>query len=63
MPVFMAHGRLDISAPAAVPVALAEAMPNGELFIAEREGHGGPEMSAWMRTVTDRLVAGHGSAA
>lgn len=58
MPVFMSHGRLDVSAPADTPVALAEAIPDADLFIAEREGHGGPEQTAWTRKLTDRLAAG-----
>jgi len=57
MPVYMCHGRMDVSAPADVPTALARALPNAELFIAEREGHGGPEQSAWTRSVIARLAA------
>jgi proline iminopeptidase len=54
-PTFLSHGRLDISSPMDFPVAVAAAIPNAELFIAERDGHGGPEMMDWTTTVTDRL--------
>ena len=57
MPVFMAHGRLDISAPTAVPVALKGAIANAQLFIAEREGHGGAEMTSWMTRVANGLAS------
>jgi len=57
MPVFMAHGRLDISAPTAVPVALKHAIANPQLFIAEREGHGGAEMTSWMTQVATGLAS------
>ena len=57
MPVFLAHGRLDISAPMATPAALAAVCQNVDFFIAEREGHGGPELTAWMTEVADRLAA------
>ncbi len=56
IPTYLAHGRMDISAPAHIAVAVAEAVPGAELFIAEREGHGGPAMSAWVIEVTDRLA-------
>jgi proline iminopeptidase len=56
IPTFLAHGRQDISAPADIPVALAESIPGAELFIAETEGHGGPTLTAWMTTVADRLA-------
>jgi proline iminopeptidase len=54
-PTFLAHGRHDISAPADIPVALAAAIPDVELFIAETEGHGGPALSRWMTAIADRL--------
>jgi proline iminopeptidase len=56
IPTFLAHGRRDISAPADIPVALAAAIPDAELFIAETEGHGGPAQSRWMADVADRLA-------
>ena len=52
----MAHGRLDISAPTAVPVALKHAIANAQLFIAEREGYGGAEMTSWMTQVANGLA-------
>ncbi len=57
IPTFLCHGRQDVSAPSDVPVALAAAIPGAELFIAEHNGHGGPAMSGWTRSITDRLVA------
>lgn len=56
IPTFLAHGRRDVSAPAATPVALAAAIPGATLFIAEDEGHGGPGLTEWMVSVTDRLA-------
>lgn len=56
IPVFLTHGRLDVSAPVDVPVALAAAIEGAELHIAEGDGHGGTSMSAWTVGVTDRLV-------
>lgn len=56
IPTFIAHGRRDISAPAAIPVALAGAIPGATLFIAEDEGHGGPKLTEWMVSITDRLA-------
>ena len=54
-PVFMAHGRRDISSPAGIPVALATSIPDAVLFIAEDEGHGGPSQSTWLSAVADSL--------
>ncbi|MEM9133275.1 MAG: alpha/beta fold hydrolase [Actinomycetota bacterium] len=56
IPVFLTHGRLDVSAPVDVPVALAEAIGGAELHIAEGDGHGGASMASWTMGVTDRLV-------
>ena len=56
MPVFLAHGRLDISSPVHVAAAVADACENAELYIAEREGHGGSDLTAWTIDVTDRLA-------
>ena len=56
IPAYLAHGRKDISSPADVAVALARAIPDAELFIAEDEGHGGPEQSGWMAGIADQLV-------
>ncbi len=58
IPTFLAHGRRDISSPTAVPVALAAAIPDAQLFIAEEDGHGGEAMTDWTVSVTDRLAAG-----
>ena len=55
IPTFLAHGRRDISGPADVAVAFADAIPGAELFIAEDAEHGGRSMTAWMISVTDRL--------
>jgi proline iminopeptidase len=56
IPTFLAHGRRDISAPANVPVTLATLIPDAELFIAETEGHGGPDQYRWMTDIADRLA-------
>jgi proline iminopeptidase len=56
IPTFLVHGRRDISGPADVAVALAAAIEDAELHIAESDGHGGPGMSDWVVSVTDRLV-------
>lgn len=56
IPVFLAHGRRDISGPADIAVSVAEAIPGAELFIAENDGHGGPSMTEWTIGVTDRLA-------
>ena len=56
IPVYLAHGRRDISGPVDIPYALARAIPAAELFISESEGHGGPQMTDWMISVTDRLA-------
>ena len=56
IPTFLAHGRQDISGPADIPVALAASIPDVELFISETDGHGGPALSRWMTTITDRLA-------
>lgn len=61
IPTFLSHGRLDISSPMDFPVALAAAIPEAELFIAETDGHGGPAMTDYTISVTDRLVAATGS--
>ena len=58
--VGLGHGRRDISSPADVPVELAAALPNAELFIAERDGHGGEELTTWMVGVTDRVASSRG---
>ncbi len=56
IPTYLAHGRRDISSPAHIPFALAAAIPESELFIAEGDGHGGPSMSGWMSSIADRLA-------
>lgn len=56
IPTFLAHGRQDISAPADIPIALAASIPDAELFIAETDGHGGPNLSRWMTGIADRLA-------
>lgn len=53
---YLTHGRMDISSPIDFPVALAAAIPGAELFVAEREGHGGPAMTEWVMDVTNRLA-------
>lgn len=55
-PTFLSHGRLDVSSPMDFPVALAAAIPGAELFIAERDGHGGPALVDHTIAVTDRLA-------
>ncbi|MEL7208298.1 MAG: prolyl aminopeptidase, partial [Actinomycetota bacterium] len=57
IPTFLAHGRLDVSAPVDVPHTLAGLIDGAELFIAEVDGHGGQAISAWTVSVTDRLAA------
>ncbi len=56
IPLFMAHGQLDISSPVDFPVAMADAVTGAELLIAGRDGHGGAEMSEWAVSITDRLA-------
>ena len=56
VPTFLTHGRMDISSPVDLAVDLAAAIPDAELFIAEREGHGGPAMTGWVVELTDRLA-------
>ena len=56
IPTFLSHGRLDVSSPIDFPVALADAIPGAELFIAERDGHGGRDMFDHLTAVTDRLA-------
>jgi len=53
---FLAHGRRDISGPADIAVALAAVIPDVELFISDGEGHGGPALTDWVTSITDRLV-------
>jgi proline iminopeptidase len=57
IPVFLCHGRRDISAPVDVAVRLAEAIEGADLFIAEQDGHGGVAMNEWITAITDRLAA------
>ena len=57
IPTFLTHGRLDVSSPMDFPVAIAAAVPDAELFISERDGHGGPGMTDYTIGVTDRLAA------
>ena len=57
IPTYLAHGRMDISSPIDFPVALANAIPDASLVIAEADGHGGPTMTEHTITVTDRLAA------
>ena len=57
IPTFLPHGRRDISEPPDIAVAIATAIPNSELFIANSDGHGGPAMTDWMISVTGGLVA------
>ncbi|MEM8924450.1 MAG: prolyl aminopeptidase [Actinomycetota bacterium] len=56
VPTFLLHGRMDVSSPAETAVTLAEHLPDAELFIAEREGHGGPALSEHATMITDRLA-------
>ena len=56
IPTFLTHGRRDISSPAGFAVEVAGAIPGAELFISESDGHGGPEMTDWLISVTDRLA-------
>ncbi|MAT06486.1 MAG: prolyl aminopeptidase, partial [Acidimicrobiaceae bacterium] len=56
VPTFLAHGRADISAPADVPVELAGRIPGAVLHIAERDGHGGHDLSTWMSSTLDHLA-------
>lgn len=56
IPTYLSHGRLDISSPIDFPVKLAEAISGAQLFIAERDGHGGSVMTDWAISVTDRLA-------
>lgn len=58
VPVFMAHGRRDVSGPLVVAHELHQALPRSELFVAEDDGHGGTGMTEWTAALTDRL-AGH----
>jgi proline iminopeptidase len=57
IPTFLSHGRLDISGPADIAVALADAIPHAELFVAEGEGHGGPAMTDWVISIIELLQA------
>lgn len=57
IPTFLSHGRRDISGPADIAVALADAIPGAELFIAEEDGHGGQAMTEHTLSITDRLAA------
>ena len=63
VPVFMVHGRRDISAPADIPLALARAIPGAELLIAESAGHDGAEMMAWLVSTLDVLGSPEASSA
>ena len=56
IPVFLSHGRRDVSAPVEVPDAIARALPHAELFVVDEEGHGGPRMSAWLSARADELA-------
>lgn len=56
VPTFMTHGRRDISGPVDIARALTSVIPSAELFIAEEDGHGGPAMTEWMISITDRLA-------
>ncbi len=55
IPVFLAHGRKDISGPADIAVTLAAAIPGANLFVSDNEGHGGPAMTDWLTQVLDQL--------
>ncbi|MDH3680621.1 MAG: hypothetical protein OEV40_11790 [Acidimicrobiia bacterium] len=57
VPTFLSHGRLGISSPMDFPVALAQAVPDAELFISEQDGHGGLAMVDNTPKVTDQLAA------
>ena len=57
IPTYLSHGRLDISSPMDFPVSLSQAIPHAELFISERDGHGGPAMVDNTIAVTDKLAA------
>jgi proline iminopeptidase len=56
IPTFLSHGRMDVSSPIDFPVALVDAIGDAQLFIAERDGHGGSAMTDWTVSVTDRLA-------
>ena len=57
IPVFMVHGRLDISAPTSVPWRLSKALPRSELVVISDEGHtGGTSTFELIVARTDRLV-------
>jgi len=55
IPVFMTHGRRDISGPVDIAFALAEAIPGADLFVVEEAGHGGHGMIDRTIAVTDQL--------
>lgn len=61
IPVFLAHGQLDISSPMDFPVNLAAEISrlggDSELFIGTDDGHAGSSMNAWVTTTTGRLAA------
>ncbi|MEZ5281348.1 MAG: prolyl aminopeptidase [Acidimicrobiales bacterium] len=56
VPTFMVHGRMDVSSPVSIAYELARAIPGARLHIVEANGHGGPEMSLWVKGVLDELA-------
>jgi proline iminopeptidase len=59
IPVYLAHGRLDVSSPIDFPMQLAEALPTAELFIADSDGHSGDSITQWTTSITDALADQH----
>lgn len=61
IPTTLIHGRRDVSGPAITPWRLHRALPESELIIEEREGHGGAAMvETWCDANTrhaDRIKA------
>ena len=58
IPGVLVHGRLDISSPPDIPLALAQAWPDAELILIDDAGHGAghPEMTDAVIAATDRFA-------
>lgn len=58
IPLYLAHGRLDVSSPIDFPMRLAEELPTAELFVADADGHSGDAIARWTTSITDALATG-----
>ncbi|MDL9979671.1 alpha/beta fold hydrolase [Microbacterium sp. ASV49] len=56
LPVFLIHGRLDVSGPLGTAWRLHRSWPGSTLIVIDDEGHGGARLSAALRGALDELL-------